>query len=113
HGAAVALDDLCQHTAGRRRNLEDDLVGLDLDEDLVGFDGLAGLFLPVEEGGLGDRFRELGHKDFGNGHDCFPFRVFLWMWVCDRWYLIREQLLSLGENACSIRLRCCSWCLAR
>ena len=32
---AVVLDDLRQHAGGRRRHLEHDLVGLDLDQDLV------------------------------------------------------------------------------
>ena len=35
HGVAVGLDDLGEHAGGRRRHFEHDLVGLDLDQDLV------------------------------------------------------------------------------
>ena len=38
---AITLDDLDQHTGTRRRHFEDDLVGLDVDQDFVAADSLA------------------------------------------------------------------------
>ena len=53
----------------RCRNFEHDLVGFDLDQDLVGNDGFAGLLLPLPYRRLGDRFGELRDLDFDDGHD--------------------------------------------
>jgi hypothetical protein len=61
---AVVLDDLGEDARGRRGNLEHDLVGFDLDEDLVHGDGLAGLLLPLQERGLGHGFRQLRNLHF-------------------------------------------------
>ena len=41
----------------RRRQLEHDLVGLDVDQVLVALHRLAGLLVPVDERRLGDRLR--------------------------------------------------------
>ena len=59
-----------QHAGGRRRQLEHDLVGLDVDQVLVALDRLAGLLVPVEQRRLGDRLRQLRDLDFD---DALPF----------------------------------------
>ena len=63
----VVLDQLGHHAVGRRRHFEHDLVGFDLDQDLVHRHGLAGLLLPGQQGGLGHRFGQLRNFDF---YDC-------------------------------------------
>ena len=53
-----------------RRHFEHDLVGFDLDQDLVHRHGVAGLLLPLQQGGLGHRFGQLRNLDF---YDCHEF----------------------------------------
>ena len=48
----------------RRRRLEHDLVGLDVDEVFVALDELAGLLVPRHQRRLGHRLRELRHFHF-------------------------------------------------
>jgi len=45
---ALALENLPQHTARRRRNLHGDLVGLELDQGFVGRDVLAERLQPAQ-----------------------------------------------------------------
>ena len=45
----------------QRRDLQRDLVGLDIDQVFAAFHALAGLFLPVQQGGLGDGFGQNGY----------------------------------------------------
>jgi hypothetical protein len=62
--AAVGLDDLDEHAVGRGRQLEHDLVGLDVDEVLVALDRLARLLVPGEQRRLRNRFGQLRHLHF-------------------------------------------------
>src|SRR5690606_23391647 len=67
HGLALALDDLTDHAVGFGQHFHDDLVGLDVDDQLVALDGLARLLVPGGHGAVGNRFREGGGLDF-NSH---------------------------------------------
>ena len=71
HRGAIGLHQFGQHTGTRRRHFEHDLVGLDLDQDLVHRHGVAGLLLPLQQGGLGNRFGQLRDLDFYDSHDVF------------------------------------------
>ena len=66
-GLAVLGDDFRQHAGGRRVDLERDLVGFELDQGLVGLDGVAGLLEPAADGRFGNGFAEGGNADF-SGH---------------------------------------------
>jgi hypothetical protein len=68
HRAAVADDVFGDHAGGGRRHLEHDLVGLDLDHDLVHRHGLPGLLLPLQQGRFGDRLRQLRDLDVYDSH---------------------------------------------
>jgi hypothetical protein len=58
------------HGAGRRGgDLCVDLVGRDLDEDLVGLDSLPLLLVPLKDGALGHRFAHLRQGDLHCGVD--------------------------------------------
>ena len=72
HGAgrdrvAVLGDDFRQDAGGRRVDFERHLVGFELDQGLVGLDGVAGLFEPAADGRFGNGFAECGNEDF-SGH---------------------------------------------
>ena len=60
-----------QHAVGGRRHLEADLVGLELDQDLILADRLSGLLGPARHGGLGDGFSEGGGHDVGHDRVLF------------------------------------------
>jgi hypothetical protein len=79
HIDGVALDgmDLDHGPAGGRRDLGVDLVGGDLDEDLVGLDGVPLLFVPLQDGALGHRLAHLRQGDLHCGVDrhCSEFRL--------------------------------------
>ena len=50
HGVAVVGEDLRQHAVRRRGDLDRHLVGLDLDQHFVAFDGVADLLAPATDG---------------------------------------------------------------
>jgi hypothetical protein len=62
-GLTVTLDDFNQHAAIRGRQLKHDLVGLDVDQVFVTSNGLAGLLVPGNEGGLGHGLGQLRNFD--------------------------------------------------
>jgi hypothetical protein len=66
--SAIADQDFCQHACRRRRHFEDDLVGLNFDQDLVGRDGLSRLLLPLQHRGFSHRFGQLRYFDFDDCH---------------------------------------------
>ena len=55
-------EDLRDHAAHGGRHLHRDLVGLDVEQDLVGGDRVADLLVPIRDGALGDGFAELRHQ---------------------------------------------------
>ena len=59
-----------EHAVDRRRNFEHHLVGFEVGEILVAGDRLAGLLVPGDERGVGDRLGQLRNLDF-DGHE-FP-----------------------------------------
>ena len=61
----LATGPLAEHAGSRRVDLQRHLVGLELDERLVGLHGLARLLEPLADRGLGDGFAEGGYADFG------------------------------------------------
>ena len=63
---AVLGGDLRQRARGRRRHLDRHLVGFELDQRLIGGDGVADLLEPLADGRLGDRFAKRGDADFGS-----------------------------------------------
>src|SRR5207248_3690345 len=63
----VSSDDLAQRAGGGRRDLDGDLIGLELHQGLVDCDGIAGLLEPAADGGLGDGFAERRHTNFSHG----------------------------------------------
>src|SRR3990167_7041265 len=76
--AASPRHALGQHASRRRGHFEHNLVGFDLDQDLIDGDGLTGLLLPGEHGGLGHGLGQLGDFDFYDSHfDFFPERCFV------------------------------------
>ncbi len=66
-GVAILGDDFRQDAGGRRVDFERDLVGFELDQRLVGLDGVAGFFEPAADGRFGNGFAEGGNEDF-SGH---------------------------------------------
>src|SRR5947208_1760061 len=50
NGFTVLGGDLAEHAGGRRRNLDGDLVGLELNQGLVDRHGVAGLLEPTADG---------------------------------------------------------------
>ncbi len=66
HLDIVALGDrlALEHAGRRRRHLDRHLVGLELDQRLVGGDRLAGLLQPAGDRGLGDGFAQGRDDDF-------------------------------------------------
>ena len=61
HRVAVLLQHFGEHPRLGCRNFEHDLVGLELDQDLVLVDRVAGLLSPLEQRGVGDRLGEYRH----------------------------------------------------
>ena len=72
---AVGLDDLREHAVDRRRQLQDHLVGLDVDQVLVALHRLAHLLVPGDERGLRDALGELRDLHFDLHVDSFPYRA--------------------------------------
>ena len=67
-GLAVLGDDFSQNARDRRRDFDGHLVGFQLDEGLVGLDGVTDLLEPGANSGFADGFAEGGYADF-SGHD--------------------------------------------
>jgi hypothetical protein len=55
---AVALDDFAQQARRRRRQLQHDFIGFDIDQIFVAPDEFTLLLVPRQQCGLGDRFRK-------------------------------------------------------
>ena len=72
-GGALLHEDLGDEAGSGRRDLGVDLVGRDLEEDLVLRDGVAHLLVPAGDGSFGDGLAQLGHDDVG--HPCSPLPV--------------------------------------
>ena len=109
--SAIALDDLAERPARRRRHFQHDLVGLDLDQDLVARQRVAGLLLPLQQRGFGDRFRQLRYLDFNDCH------VSSWLrcWTrdstgcrCASQAAGRPVVCSMFRNAARVRNVTCS-----
>jgi hypothetical protein len=66
HGVSFVPQALREHAALQCRNLDGDLVGLELDERFTGGHGLAFALQPAGDGCLHDRLAELG--DFDGDH---------------------------------------------
>jgi hypothetical protein len=56
HRRAFRLQDARQPAGSRGRDLEHDLVGLDLDQDFIAFDEVAFFLAPAHQGGGRYRF---------------------------------------------------------
>ena len=102
---AVGLHDLDQHAVARRRQLEHDLVGLDVDQVLVALDRLAGLLVPADQRRLGDRLGQLRHFDF-DAHDSAFSSV-------SARRTISPRCSFVGEARPRSAAFCCSMCLRR
>ena len=74
NGVAFVLDDLGQHAVSLGENLDDHLVGLDVDDQFVALDCFARLLVPGGDGAVGDRFREGWGFDFDS--HCVRFLKF-------------------------------------
>ena len=60
NGIAFVLDDFFDHAVSRRNHLKNDLVGLDIDNQLVTGAGFTRLFVPGRDSTFRDRLRENG-----------------------------------------------------
>ena len=67
NGLAVLGGDLAEHAGGRRRDLDGDLVGLELDQRLVHRHGVAGLLEPAADGGLRHGLAERRNANVSHG----------------------------------------------
>jgi hypothetical protein len=113
-GAAVDLDDLGDDAGGRRRQLEDHLVGFDIDQVFVAGDRFADLLVPCQQGRFGDRLGQLWNLDFDLCH--VLLRIFIFCGAPSRrgihaYYLVRTKPLSF-EKAVSNNSFCCALCLS-
>ena len=72
-GLAVLGRDLAEHTGGRRRHFDGDLVGLELDQRLVHRDGVAGFLEPAADGCFRHGLAERRNTNFSHG--IFPLCV--------------------------------------
>jgi hypothetical protein len=77
NSGAVGLHDFGQHARGGRRHFQHDLVGFDLDQDLIDGDHVAGLLLPLQQGRFGNRLGQLRDFDFNDRH-----LILSCIWVC-------------------------------
>ena len=66
---ALGYEDLDHHAGGRRRHLRVDLVGRDLDDRLIGLDGVAHLLEPTRDRSLGNAGPHLGHNHINRARD--------------------------------------------
>ena len=123
-GCAVALFDGGQHARSRRGHFEHDLVGFDVNQNLVGSNCLASFFLPLQQGGFGHGFGQLRDFDFYDSH--LVFLAFNEKFDTDTLVYGSRQADSsavgaaahqrasamplMGAKASSTRFFCCSWC---
>src|SRR6185437_3794001 len=63
---AVLGGDLAERAGGRRRDLDRDLVGLELDQRFIDRHGIAGLLEPAADGGLGHGLAERRNTNFSH-----------------------------------------------
>src|SRR5207248_10951286 len=68
HRVALLHLDVLEGARDRRWDLGVDLVGLDLDEQVVLLDLLAGLLQPFPDRALGHRLAKLGHLQLKEAH---------------------------------------------
>ena len=61
HDFAVLLEYFGEHAVIQRGDFQRDLVGLDIDQVVTALHIVAGLFLPAQQGGLGDGFGQNGY----------------------------------------------------
>jgi len=71
---AFGDQDLGQEAGSRGRHLGVNLVGGDLEEDLIGLDPVSYRLGPAGDGPLGDRLSQLGHRHVGH-QPCNPLPV--------------------------------------
>ena len=64
-GVALVDEQLADGAGERRRQLDERLRGLDLDEHLVDGDGVAGRDLPRDDLGLGQALADIGERELG------------------------------------------------
>src|ERR1700736_5874300 len=64
---AILGGDFAEDPRRRRRHLDGDLVGLELDQGLVHRHGVAGLLEPAADGGLGHGLAERRNANFSHG----------------------------------------------
>src|SRR5690606_6771441 len=74
HGGALGGQHLAAHAGFGCVDLDGDLVGLELNQQLVAGDRIAGLDRPLADGRLRNRFRQLRDADF-NCHDRTSLRL--------------------------------------
>jgi hypothetical protein len=67
HGLALLDEDLLDDSAAGRRNLRVDLVCRDLQQALVGLDGVADLLQPLRDRPFRNGDAHLGHDDLEDG----------------------------------------------
>jgi len=70
HRGAVLQPDFLEQPGCGRRNLENDLVGLQVDEVLIARHGITRLLVPRHNRGVSHRLRQLRHANF-NSHQIF------------------------------------------
>ena len=94
-GLAFLDHDFGQRPGGGRRNFGVDLVGGDLEERLVAFDALAGLFQPFGQGAFYDAFAHLGHHYVGHVSSLFRVQA---SWQATRICPARLAIENRGRN---------------
>ena len=109
HVGAVAVRDLAEHAGLRRRDLDVDLVGLELDERLADGDGVAFLLQPLGDARVDDRLADFRHDDV-SGHMSPDFTELL-RDVLGRGSSSDVSMVRRSRSARSARLRsaCCCW----
>ncbi|MNE24296.1 hypothetical protein D3C80_1175820 [compost metagenome] len=71
NGVAFVLDDRTQYTISGSQNFQHDLVGFDVDDQVITLDGLARLLVPGGNGAIGNRFRESRGFDLDSHYQWF------------------------------------------
>ena len=72
---AVLGGDLAEHSGGRRRHFDGDLVGFELDQRLVHRHGIAGLLEPAANGGFRHGLAECRNTNFSHVFFLMPCAV--------------------------------------
>ena len=98
--------DLAQHARCRGRDLDRHLVGLELDQRLVGLDGITGILEPLADDRLGNALAQGRHANFGRHlRSHFPAKFT----VASR-HLPAPQLLLPPVSAASTSVFCSYRC---